>query len=145
LTTSYDETTNKQTNKQTDFATSNTFKTEDTYLAQSVILGNDSVKQLVEMYLDRVRPLVAPENEDTNTAMLILNWKGVWDKRLDRHVTNFYSKMLHLNITSTTIRQMMETTALDYRLRGILSEEHLDAVHHVVGHSETTAKEFYIL
>ena len=128
----------------TGFANSITFKTSKTHLAQPVIAGTLEVRKLVQLYVDVVRPFVALADEDEEKAFLFLRLDGTQDKKLERYVISFFKTELNLHITTTTVRKIVDTTVADLRLRGLLNDAQVDAVHFVNGHTELTSNDFYV-
>ena len=112
--------------------------------AQPVILGSEDLRALLKRYVDYIRPLVAPKNENADTAALFLNLDGTADTQIGRHVRQFFMKELNLSIEPTTIRKMAETTAADLFRRGLITQDQKDACHFVIGHSQATADDYYI-
>ena len=102
------------------------------------------MQALLALYVDVVRPLVAPKGENKDTAMLFLNLDGTPDRLLGRHVERYFRTALNLKITTTTIRKMAETTAADLFRRGLLTQAQKEACHFVIGHSQTTSENFYV-
>ena len=109
-----------------------------------MIAGTEKVRELMSKYLELWRPLVALEDEDKSAAMLFLDTQGKWDKRLERHVTTYFLQSVGLRITTTTMRKMMDTAADDMHRRGLLTTEHVAAVHFVAGHSAQTSADYYL-
>lgn len=120
------------------------FKTVEFYEAQPVILGTDKVRELMASYVNVIRPFVAIEGEDEDTAYLFLNLNGTPDKNLGRHVSAYYLKHLNLKIDTTTVRKIADTTAADLLRRGLLNQEQVDGCHFVNGHSARTAQDYYV-
>jgi hypothetical protein len=125
-------------------ANSLTFKTASTHIAQPVIAGTQQVRRIVQLYVENVRPFVAPDGENKKTAMLFLGSDGKPDLKLERRLRSFFKSELNLNLTTTTVRKIFDTTASDLHLRGLISAAELDAVHFVNGHTNTTSKDFYL-
>ena len=120
------------------------FKTVGTLEAQPVMLGTADMQDVVAMYIDAVRPLVAPDDENQATAMLFLNLDGTPDTNLGRHVSAYFLKHLHINIDTNTIRKIAETTAADLFRRGLLSQAQVAGCNFVNGHSGQCADDYYV-
>ena len=126
------------------FANSDMFKTVGTMEAQPVILGTADMQEVVRLYIDVVRPLVALEDENQATAMLFLNLDGTPDTNLGRHVSAYFLKHLSINIDTNTIRKIAETTAADLFRRGLLNEAQVAGCNFVNGHGGLTADDYYV-
>lgn len=125
----------------TDYATSSHFKTADTFGLQPVILGL-ATRPLLKIYLERVRPKVAPRGENPATARLFLTSKGMPDKNLGLHITR-YARGLGLNLTATAIRAIIDTSVVAEHRRGNISDEMMAATFKVSGHSQATSEKYY--
>lgn len=120
------------------------FKTVAIYEVQPVILGTEDMQDMLTLYVDVVRPLVAPVDEDQSTAMLFLNLDGTPDKILGRHVRAYFLKHLNLNLDTTTIRKIADTTAADLFRRGLINREQVEACNFVNGHSKKKSEDYYV-
>jgi hypothetical protein len=120
------------------------FKTVGTFEAQPVMLGTADMQDVVGLYIDVVRPLVALEDENQATAMLFLNLDGTPDTKLGRHVSAYFLKHLGINIGTNTIRKIAETTAADLFRRGLLTQEQVAGCNFVAGHGGQMADDYYV-
>jgi hypothetical protein len=106
----------------------------------------DLVFELFGIYLDEVRPAIAPKNEDPATARLFLRVKKGKvepDINLGRHVARFAREKLGLALTPTTIRSIVDTSVVAEHRRGNITDEQLAATYRVSGHSPETSLKFY--
>lgn len=127
------------------YATALKFKTAAKYISQPVTLGHE-VKELFECFLDHVRPAIAPKDEDPAVAPLFLrvrsDGKVERDCNLGSHIARF-ARQYGLNLTPTTIRQIVDTNVVAEHRRGNVTDEQLQAIFTVSGHSEATSRKFY--
>jgi len=124
------------------FATSSEFKTSSTYGIQAVTLGDVS-KEILSVYTKYFRPRVVTARPFPNDPLFV-TFNGLPDKRLGRHLTAFFQAKLGLNITTTLIRSLVETT-VDTRYRnGEITLDQREAVSAISGHSSKIVKEHYL-
>ena len=126
-----------------EYATSSHFKTAGTKGGglQAVMLGTP-VRRVFAIYIDKVRPAVAPRGEDPAKARLFLTAKGEPDANLGLHVSRF-ARRLGLKLTATSIRAIVDTCVVAEHRRGNISDEQLSATLKVSGHSMDTSQQYY--
>ena len=126
-----------------EYATSSYFKTAGTKGGglQAVMLGTP-VRRVFAIYIDKVRPAVAPRGEDPAKARLFLTAKGEPDANLGLHVSRF-ARRLGLKLTATSIRAIVDTCVVAEHRRGNISDEQLSATLKVSGHSMDTSQQYY--
>ena len=107
----------------------------------------DLVVPLFDIYLEKVRPAIAPKDEDPATARLFLkvkkDGKTEPDTSLGRHVQRFARDKLNLAMGPTAVRAIVDTNVVAEYRRGNITREQLDATLRVSGHSENTSREYY--
>ena len=107
----------------------------------------DLVVPLFDIYLEKVRPAIAPKDEDPATARLFLkvkkDGKTEPDTSLGRHVQRFARDQLGLSMGPTAVRAIVDTNVVAEYRRGNITREQLDATLMVSGHSENTSREYY--
>ena len=113
------------------------FKTGLQFGLQPVIIS-DLTAELLQMYMDWVRPKLMEAAEDP----LFVNMSGT-QLRLGRALTDFFKRILSINISSTTIRSIVETESAVKVLAGDMSPSEKVCVENINGHSGRTAKKFY--
>ena len=130
------------------YATSSYFKTASSSTSgglQAVLLGTPLVG-LFSIYMDIVRPAIAPKDEDPATARLFLavkNGKGEPGNNLGLHVIRFARAKLGLSLAPTSIRAIVDTSVVAEHRRGNISDEQLAATYKVSGHTADTSVKFY--
>jgi hypothetical protein len=124
------------------FATSRDFKTSEAYGIQAVSLGDIS-KEILAMYMKFFRPRVVTSRPCPNDPLFI-TFHGHPDLRLGRHVTDFFASRLGINITTTLIRSLVESTVEQRYRSGEITLEQREAMSVISGHSNKIAKEFYV-
>ncbi len=107
-----------------------------------MLLGTPLVR-LFSIYMDIVRPAIAPKDEDPATARLFLNGKGEPDPNLGLHVIRFARAKLGLSLGPTAIRAIIDTSIVAEHRRGNISDEQLAATFKVSGHTANTSAQFY--
>ena len=128
-----------------EYATSSYFKTAGSIGLQPVILGAP-LRELFSIFMNTVRPAIAPRGEDPATARLFLTLrKGKFepDLNLGLHVSRFARSKLGLSLNATSIRAIVDTSVVAEHRRGNISDEQLAATFKVSGHSEDTSVKFY--
>jgi hypothetical protein len=113
------------------------FKTGLQFGLQPVIIS-DLTAELLQLYMDWVRPKLMEAAEDP----LFVNMSGT-QLRLGRAITDFFKRILSINISSTTIRSIVETESAVKVLAGEMSPSEKVCVENINGHSGRTAKKFY--
>lgn len=109
------------------------------------MLGKPLV-ELLAIYLERVRPAIAPKDEDPVTARLFLTvrkGKVEPDRNLGLHVSRFAMSKLGLSLNPTSIRAIVDTEVVAEHRRGNITDEQLAATFKVSGHSAGTSAKFY--
>jgi len=124
------------------FATSKEFKTSSTYGMQAVTMSDIS-KEILSIYLKFFRPRVTNARPCPNDP-LFLTYQGTPDKRLGRHVTAFFAPRLGINITTTLIRALVETTVEDKYRSGEITLDQREAMSAISGHSSKIVKDHYL-
>jgi hypothetical protein len=119
------------------FVMSNSFKTGLQYGLQPCIFSAVAL-ELLRLYLSFMRPNLLENDDDP----LFITFQGS-KLRIGRFVTAFFKRTLSLNISTTTIRCIVETQSSDLLLRGEISQEARDSVLTVNGHSSITSKVFW--
>lgn len=119
------------------FVMSNSFKTGLQYGLQPCIFSAVAL-ELLQLYLFFMRPNLLENDDDP----LFITFHGS-KLRIGRFVTAFFKRTLNLNISTTTIRCIVETQSSDLLLRGEISQEARDSVLTVNGHSSITSKVFW--
>jgi hypothetical protein len=110
------------------------FKTGLQYGLQPCIFSSVAL-ELLRLYLDFMRPKLFENDDDP----LFITFQGSV-LRVGRVVTAFFKRTLRLNISTTTIRCIVETESSDLLLRGKISPEARDSVLSVNGHTSITSK-----
>ena len=137
--------------EQQGHATSSEFKTHSKYGLQAVIV-NPRILELVQIYVKvlRQRALVnaremkmKKELRQKHHQYLWLTWKGERDKRIGRHVTDFFKAHLGLHMTTTAIRSLVETTAHNALMEGTITPKERRAIQMINGHSSKTTEDYY--
>ena len=107
----------------------------------------DLVFELFVIYLEKVRPAIAPKDEDPATARLFLRVKKDGkiepDTNLGRHVKRFARDKLNLAMTTASIRALVDTNVVAEHRRGNLTDEQVAATYRVSGHSADTSLKYY--
>lgn len=116
---------------------SNCFKTGLQYGLQPCIFSAVAL-ELLRLYLFFMRPNLLENDDDP----LFITFQGS-KLRIGRFVTAFFKRTLSLNISTTTIRCIVETQSSDLLLRGEISQEARDSVLTVNGHSSITSKVYW--
>ena len=93
----------------TGYAESKNFKTAKKYKLQAVILGPE-IANVFKRYADEMRPRVAGRTPIA-TDPLWLSYEGKKEEQMGRHITKFFQKHCQMQITTTTIRTVVETTS----------------------------------
>ena len=97
-------------------------------------------------YLKSVRPAIAPKDEDPAVARLFLrvrsDGKTEPDGNLGSHVARF-ARQHGLNLSPTTVRKIVDTNVVAEHRKGNITNEQLQAIYTVTGHSEATSRQFY--
>jgi len=109
------------------------------------MLGTPLV-ELFSKYLEKVRPAIAPRGEDPVTARLFLTMKkgkSEPDHNLGLHVTRFARSKLGLSLNPTSIRAIVDTSAVAAHRRGNITDEQLAATYKVSGHTAGTSVKYY--
>lgn len=119
------------------FVMSNCFKTGLQYGLQPCIFSAVAL-ELLRLYLSFMRPNLLENDDDP----LFITFQGS-KLRIGRFVTAFFKRTLSLNISTTTIRCIVETQSSDLLLRGEISQEARDSVLTVNGHSSITSKVYW--
>ena len=128
--------------KDKSFATSRDFKTSGSQGIQAVSMGDVS-KEILVLYLKYFRPRVVSSRSTPNEP-LFLTFQGLPDKRLGRHVTEFFAPRLGIHITTTLIRVLVETTVEERYRSGEITLDQREAMSAISGHSSKIVKEHYL-
>lgn len=128
-------------------ATTTQFKTYVKYGYQIVIL-NDQTWPLMKKYYEVFRPVAANNNSTTSMnrpdSPLWINFDGTPDTRIGFRVTTFFKRFLQIQINTTLIRSLVETTSKDLFDKGSLSQEQLTSLHNINGHSSQITTDYYL-
>jgi hypothetical protein len=125
------------------YVTTDQFKTNDKWGLQPVTLSVRAL-QLLELYLEFLRPPAADRSEHTSVDALWITFTGEPDKHVGQRVTAFFKRHLQLHITTTAIRSLVETTMDTLHMKGLITTEQRASVHSINGHSGAVAKDYYI-
>ena len=124
-------------------ALSDEFKTASTYVYQPVTTSNIS-KVILKLYVGFVRPRTLLNSEDP----LFLKQDGtpMDSQTMGSLVKHFFFKTIgDYNITTNSLRSMVETAMARMVEQNKLSSAHKDAVHSINGHSGEVAHNYYIM
>ena len=127
---------------QQGYAVSDTFKTSSKYGYQPILIPAD-IHWLFKVYL-KVRSNICTRRKSECTYLWI-NWKGEQAKDLGRLLTRFFLCHARINMTTTTIRTMIEMAAHDACLGGLITPADKEAIHNVNGHTSEVVRDFYLL
>jgi hypothetical protein len=125
------------------FGTSDRFKTRQRWGLQPVILC-DSTGDLLEFYLEYIRPVVSLYNPPRNDDKLWLRYDGLREEHMGVRVTSFFQREMNLHITTTAIRSLVETTMDDLHEDGFISSSQKSSVHAINGHSSDVVADYYL-
>lgn len=104
------------------------------------------LREHFSLYLEEVRPAIAPRDEDPVTARLFLTvrkGKVEPDLNLGLHVSRFARRKLGLSLNPTSIRAIVDTAVVAEHRRGNITDDQLAATYKVSGHSAATSAKFY--
>ena len=96
--------------------------------------------------MEKVRPAIAPKDEDPATARLFLaakNGKGEPVTNLGLYVIRFARTKMGLSLSPTSIRAIVDTSVVAEHRRGNVTDEQLAATYKVSGHSAGTSVKYY--
>ena len=128
----------------TGLTTSSCFKTNYKYGFQPISVC-DKTKQLLKLYLTYLRPKAAKDCRLTRPkSPLFITWNGDIDEGIGRKVTSFFEDKNDLHMTSTAIRGLMETSAEEALLHGLITASQRASVSSINGHSNAVVKDYYL-
>lgn len=125
------------------FSNSTEFKTAQKYKYQPVTM-NEVALLLFTLYMEHFRPQVQ-KGVAQDKDPLWLNFAGEEEGDIGRLVTAFFKDTIHLHITTTAIRTLVETTVHSLHLQGLITADEKAAVHSINGHSSGIADDWYVL
>ena len=125
------------------YVTTDQFKTNDKWGLQPVTISVHAL-QLLELYLEFLRPLAVDRSEHTAVDALWITFTGEPDKLVGQRVTAFFKRHLQLHITTTAIRSLVETTMDALHVQGRITGEQRASIHSINGHSGAVTKDYYI-
>ncbi len=128
---------------QDGWAESTTFKTSGTYGYQPVTVGVVSM-ELLRIYVDFVRPVAASTQVEKPTDFLFIKWKDNDVINLGRSITSFFKIHTELNMTTSTLRALVETFAESQYRDGLITLTERRAVESVNGHSSAVVEKHYL-
>ena len=122
------------------------FKTSSSYSYQPIVVDYEVARRLLQIYIDCVRPTERfIQLQDWNSPLWI-NYNG---SALNSHaigtlLKRFFIRECQLQLNSTVLRGLMESYAQELFDRGEISEATRRSVATINGHSEATARRFYV-
>ncbi len=121
------------------YALSKNFKTRNLFQYQSVYI-TECCKRFLIVYVNRLRPPVRKGPDQP----LFLRLDGSTHNTLGKAVKNCIKRMLQLNMSTTNLRTLVETTADKNYFNGLITAAQRESVCRVNGHSSTTARDYYV-
>jgi hypothetical protein len=73
-----------------------------------------------------------------------LTYEGLPEQNIGRHITAYFRSTLNLNVTTTSIRSLVETTVDQQATAGTVTMEQRTAVSAINGHSSKITEEHYV-
>lgn len=126
------------------YAESTVFKTKGSYGFQPVTLGIVSM-ELLRIYLLRVRPAASCRSVSSPGDFLFIKWRKN-DEAFDmgRSIACFFKIQAELNMTTNTLRAMVETYAETSFRQGRITAQERKAIENVNGHSSAVVEKHYL-
>ena len=131
------------------FAKTTALKNSTSMSYQAVIASPEAI-ELLRLFLAKVRPVavknrVLPHSRvDLPTDPLFVGWDGTACGKVGRYVSKFFVEFMRIKITTTTIRSLNESAAVDKLFRGEITAAARDAVARISGHSSATGLDYYV-
>ena len=116
---------------------------------QAVIASPEAI-ELLRIFLEKVRPIAVKNRVLSNnrvnlpTDPLFVGWDGTACGKVGRYVSKFFVEFMRIKITTTTIRSLNESAAVDKLFRGEITAAARDAVARISGHSTETGEDYYV-
>jgi hypothetical protein len=122
------------------------FKTSSSYSYQPIVVDYEVARRLLQIYIDCVRPTERFIQLQDRNSPLWINYNG---SALNSHaigtlLKRFFIRECQLQLNSTVLRGLMESYAQELFDRGEISEATRRSVATINGHSEATARRFYV-
>jgi hypothetical protein len=118
---------------------SSTFKTSQ-YFGLQPVTTSDLFRYLLKIYIEKFRTRTS---HNLPSDPLFLSYDNT-PLRVGRYVTRFFKRTLNLHITTNSIRSIVETSAEDLHLSGVISNEERNSILNINGHSNATMRKYYL-
>lgn len=126
-----------------DYALNNQFKSSASHKYQPFLISKRS-KEMFQIYLDLLRPAVAPHKKITPDMPLWLTFNGVpMDGKIGRLIKAYF-RDYDLDISSTRLRGLLETASYQKYRAGEISSVQQNAISFISGHGGRTARDYYV-
>jgi hypothetical protein len=122
------------------YATTDKFKTRQKFQLQPVTLSLECTS-IFQFYLKHIRPQVARSSDPEDPLWLSYNGKI---GKPGLCVKNFFKKTMQLTISTTGIRDLVETEVAKLSDQGRISTSVRNAVMSINGHGGQTTQDYYI-
>ena len=120
------------------------FKTAGSFGYQPIVVDYEIARNLLQIYVDVVRSSDIQQKASDAPLWLSFYGKGLTSQGIGNYVKQFFKRECQLNLNTTLLRGLMESHAEELYAKGEISKEARRSVSTINGHSEETAKRFYV-